>query len=271
MERVIADANEAGSQLRASLNLHAHDKFMPATDLEAKTSVEILQLMAADWILTARTNVWQYSIHLGVAPGDSVNTIDHISMFQHDLSSLRKISAISSVHVVAVSKLFLHEASFRFMCGASPLRTEELLLRRRRHFSDRSSESGSEADSAAAAAPSAFFFGPLTKRLSRAEVKSPPSGHKNDSILDETTSALCYLMACKHLPSPVLDATEDRRAMLLSSAASTFELLGDKRHLHDCQALMARQGSAAPLAISSMFKLGAATIAASALESEKQK
>ena len=77
--------------------------------------------------------------------------------------------------------------------------------------------------------------------------------------------------ACKHLPSPVLDATEDRRAMLLSSAASTFELLGDKRHLHDCQALMARQGSAAPLAISSMFKLGAATIAASAQESEKQK
>jgi len=274
MDRVISDANEAGSQLRASLNLHAHDKYMPASDLEAKTSVEILQLMAADWILTARTNVWQCSTRLGVSPGDSVNTIDHISMFQHDLSSLRKISAISSVHVVAVSKLFLHEASFRFMCGASPLRTEELLLRRRRHFSDRSSsESGSEADAAAVAssAPSSFFFGPLTRRLSRAEAKSVSSGQKNESILDETTSALCYLMACKHLPSPVLDATEDRRAMLLSSAASTFELLGDKRHLHDCQTLMARQGSAPPLTTSSMFTLGATTVAATTHESEKQK
>ena len=52
----IASANEAGSQLRASLNLHDHDKFMPKADrqLEAKTSVEILQLMAANWILTAR-------------------------------------------------------------------------------------------------------------------------------------------------------------------------------------------------------------------------
>ena len=47
---------------------------------------------------------------------------------------------------------------------------------------------------AASSSPSAFFFGPLTKRLSRTEAKSPPSGHKNDSILDETTSALCYLM-----------------------------------------------------------------------------
>merc|ERR1719259_412796 len=268
VERVMNDANEAGSQLRASLNLHAHDKFLPTTDPEAKTSVEILQFMAADWILTARTNVWQSTSQLGISPGDSVNTFDDISMFQHDLSSLRKISAISSVHVVAVSKLHLYEASFRFMCGASPLRTEELLLRRRRHFSD--SSSGSDAD-ASSETPSSFFFGPLTRRLSRSDAKAAKMKDRNDSILDETTSALCYLMACKHLPSPVLDATEDRRAMLLSSAASTFELLGDKRHLHDCQTLMACRGSAAPQSSSSMFSLGAASVAATAQENEKQK
>jgi len=268
VERVMNDANEAGSQLRASLNLHAHDKFLPTTDPEAKTSVEILQFMAADWILTARTNVWQSTSQLGISPGDSVNTFDDISMFQHDLSSLRKISAISSVHVVAVSKLHLYEASFRFMCGASPLRTEELLLRRRRHFSD--SSSGSDAD-ASSETPSSFFFGPLTRRLSRSDAKAAKMKDRNDSILDETTSALCYLMACKHLPSPVLDATEDRRAMLLSSAASTFELLGDKRHLHDCQTLMACRGSTAPQSSSSMFSLGAASVAATAQENEKQK
>ena len=111
-------------------------------------------------------------------------------------SSLRKISSISSVHVVAVSKLHLHEASFRFMCGASPLRTEELLLRRRRHFSDGSnSGSGSDADcNSASGGRSSFFFGPLTRRLGRGGESEKEGEQKNDSILDETTSALCYLM-----------------------------------------------------------------------------
>ena len=116
------------------------------------------------------------------------------------ISSLRKISSISSVHVVAVSKLHLHEASFRFMCGASPLRTEELLLRRRRHFSDGSnSGSGSDADcnsgsGTGSGGRSSFFFGPLTRRLGRGGESEKEGEQKNDSILDETTSALCYLM-----------------------------------------------------------------------------
>merc|ERR1712228_931456 len=130
--------------------------------------------------------------------------------------------------------------------------------------------SGSDVDNdGSSRTTSSFFFGPLTRRLGRTEAEK--SEEKNDSILDETTSALCYLMACKHLPSPVLDASEDRRAMLLSSAASTFELLGDKRHLRDCQMLMARQEAASPQISSPMFTLGSVSVAATAQETEKQK
>lgn len=278
VDHILVSANEAGSLLRSSLNFHAHDKYLAQEESggvkeeEPQRSIEILQLMAADWILTARMNAWQSTCYYSPTPYNAANTFDDVNMFQRDLSSLRKISAFPAISSVGVSKLFLHEASFRFVCGASPLKTEELLLRRRRNFrgcSNSRSSSGSTANFGDNNG-SSFFFGPLTKHFGRQNGGSQKGG--NNSILDEATMALCYLMACKHLPPPILDLSDERRAMLLSSAASTFEQLGDKRHLLDCQKLMASQGSSIPSASSSsMFKLGASSVAASAHESEKQK
>merc|ERR1719419_406003 len=167
-------------------------------------------------------------------------------MFQHDLSSLRKIASLPGVNNVALPKLLLHEGAFRLMCGASPLRTEDLLLRKRKGYCDATVEPGVTT-----------FFGPMVHGCNF-DQKEESDTNSRSSIFNESTAALCYLLACKHLPP--LSSSEDRRAYLLSSAAMTFEQLGDKKRLIDCQKLMAKQG----IPSSAMFTLGTTN-----LETEK--
>ncbi|CAG0923070.1 unnamed protein product, partial [Notodromas monacha] len=61
-------------------------------------------------------------------------------------------------------------------------------------------------------------------------------------IHGEREHATALMMACKHLPAPLL-ATPGERAGMLVEAARTLERIGDSKRLQDCYHLMKAIGS----------------------------
>ncbi|KAM9393435.1 LOW QUALITY PROTEIN: sterol regulatory element-binding protein 2 [Pholidichthys leucotaenia] len=129
--------------------------------------------------------------------------------FQRDLSALRKLT---QCYRQAQHKVFLHETTVRLMAGASPTRTHQLLehnLRRRTHSSYAAGE----------------------------------------CILGERERAHAILLACRHLPMPLL-TPPGHRAQLLAEAKRTLERVGDRRSLQDCQQILLRLGGGTTIAAS---------------------
>ncbi|KAL7378745.1 hypothetical protein ABVT39_017832 [Epinephelus coioides] len=129
--------------------------------------------------------------------------------FQRDLSALRKLT---QCYRQAQHKVFLHETTVRLMAGASPTRTHQLLehnLRRRTHNS--------------------FTAG--------------------DCVLGERERAHAILLACRHLPMPLL-TPPGHRARLLAEAKRTLERVGDRRSLQDCQQILLRLSGGTTIAAS---------------------
>ncbi|KAM9745644.1 sterol regulatory element-binding protein 2 isoform 1-T2 [Menidia menidia] len=130
--------------------------------------------------------------------------------FQRDLSALRKLA---QCYRQAQHKVFLHETTVRLMAGASPTRTHQLLehnLRRR----PRSSYSA-----------------------------------EGDCVLGERERAHAILLACRHLPMPLL-TPPGHRARLLAEAKRTLERVGDRRSLQDCQQILLRLSGGTTIAAS---------------------
>ncbi|XP_061568826.1 sterol regulatory element-binding protein 2 isoform X2 [Cololabis saira] len=130
--------------------------------------------------------------------------------FQRDLSALRKLT---QCYRQAQHKVFLHETTVRLMAGASPTRTHQLLehnLRRRTHG---------------------------------------PHSAEGESILGERERAHAILLACRHLPMPLL-TPPGHRARLLAEAKRTLERVGDRRSLQDCQQILLRLGGGTTMAAS---------------------
>ncbi|XP_056143330.1 sterol regulatory element-binding protein 2 [Lampris incognitus] len=120
--------------------------------------------------------------------------------FQRDLSALRRLG---QCYRQAQHKVFLHETTVRLMAGASPTRTHQLLehsLRRRTHNSYTA---------------------------------------EGVCILGERERAHAILLACRHLPLPLL-TPPGHRARLLAEAKRTLERVGDRRSLQDCQQILLR-------------------------------
>uniref|UniRef100_A0A673A3F8 Sterol regulatory element-binding protein 2 n=1 Tax=Sphaeramia orbicularis TaxID=375764 RepID=A0A673A3F8_9TELE len=129
--------------------------------------------------------------------------------FQRDLSALRKLT---QCYRQAQHKVFLHETTVRLMAGASPTRTHQLLehnLRRRTHSSYTAGE----------------------------------------CVLGERERAHAILLACRHLPMPLL-TPPGHRARLLAEAKRTLERVGDRRSLQDCQQILLRLGGGTTIAAS---------------------
>ncbi|XP_069380961.1 sterol regulatory element-binding protein 2 isoform X2 [Paralichthys olivaceus] len=129
--------------------------------------------------------------------------------FQRDLSALRKLT---QCYRQAQHKVFLHETTVRLMAGASPTRTHQLLehnLRRRTHNSYTSGE----------------------------------------CVLGERERAHAILLACRHLPMPLL-TPPGHRARLLAEAKRTLERVGDRRSLQDCQQILLRLSGGTTIAAS---------------------
>ncbi|XP_035036239.1 sterol regulatory element-binding protein 2 isoform X3 [Hippoglossus stenolepis] len=129
--------------------------------------------------------------------------------FQRDLSALRKLT---QCYRQAQHKVFLHETTVRLMAGASPTRTHQLLehnLRRRTHNSYTAGE----------------------------------------CVLGERERAHAILLACRHLPMPLL-TPPGHRARLLAEAKRTLERVGDRRSLQDCQQILLRLSGGTTIAAS---------------------
>ncbi|XP_029364208.1 sterol regulatory element-binding protein 2 isoform X2 [Echeneis naucrates] len=129
--------------------------------------------------------------------------------FQRDLSALRKLT---QCYRQAQHKVFLHETTVRLMAGASPTRTHQLLehnLRRRTHGS--------------------FTAG--------------------ECVVGERERAHAILLACRHLPMPLL-TPPGHRARLLAEAKRTLERVGDRRSLQDCQQILLRLSGGTTIAAS---------------------
>ncbi|XP_017272086.1 sterol regulatory element-binding protein 2 [Kryptolebias marmoratus] len=130
--------------------------------------------------------------------------------FQRDLSALRKLT---QCYRQAQHKMFLHETTVRLMAGASPTRTHQLLehnLRRRTHSS---------------------------------------YSAEGECVVGERERAHAILLACRHLPMPLL-TPPGHRARLLAEAKRTLERVGDRRSLQDCQQILLRLGGGTTIAAS---------------------
>ncbi|XP_046894230.1 sterol regulatory element-binding protein 2 [Hypomesus transpacificus] len=169
-----------------------------------------VELLVCDLLLTLRTSLWQRGGSSNGEPGPAQGA--QLAGFQRDLSALRRLG---QSYRQAQHKVFLHETTVRLMAGASPTRTHQLLehsLRRRP-----SSPGDSSAD--------------------------------GDCVLGERERAHAILLACRHLPLPLL-TPPGHRARLLAEAKRTLERVGDRRSLQDCQHILLRLSGGTTIAAS---------------------
>ncbi|KTF97329.1 hypothetical protein cypCar_00036845 [Cyprinus carpio] len=120
---------------------------------------------------------------------------------------LSSLRKLGQAHRQAQHKLFLHETTVRLMAGASPTRTHQLLRHRTHNYSTTD----------------------------------------GDGALGERERAHAILLACRHLPLPLL-TPPGHRARLLAEAKRTLERVGDRRSLQDCQQILLRLGGGTTIA-----------------------
>ena len=65
----------------------------------------------------------------------------------------------------------------------------------------------------------------------------PISEYVAEEEISERERATALMLACRHLPEPILSAP-GQRANMLAEAAKTFERLGDKKSLQNCRNMM---------------------------------
>ncbi|KAG7460037.1 hypothetical protein MATL_G00216940 [Megalops atlanticus] len=168
-----------------------------------------VELLVCDLLLTLRTSLWQRGGGTNGEPGPVLSS--QLAGFQRDLSSLRRLG---QCYKQAQHKLFLHETTVRLMAGASPTRTHQLLehsLRRRS--------------------------------------QNPGYTAEGECLLGERERAHAILLACRHLPLPLL-TPPGHRARLLAEAKRTLERVGDRRSVQDCQQILLRLSGGTTIAAS---------------------
>jgi len=172
----------------------------------------LVQLLLCDWLLETRTACWEaHNKNLQASLDDDgyrlVNSL-FLHNFQRDLNSLRSIMEDIPA---AQTRLYLYEAVCRFMAGASPGPTQQLLDRSLRHRNTKSSI------------------------ICGKDRNQQWEGGERDR-------ASAMYVACKYLPTPLLSSPGERAGML-AEAAKTLEKIGDRKKLNDCYQLMKSLGS----------------------------
>uniref|UniRef100_A0A8C9W9C9 Sterol regulatory element-binding protein 2 n=1 Tax=Scleropages formosus TaxID=113540 RepID=A0A8C9W9C9_SCLFO len=124
---------------------------------------------------------------------------------------LSSLRRLGQSYKTAQDKLFLHKTTVRIMAGASPTRTHQML----EHALRRQTQNHSKADGA----------------------------------LGERERAHAILLACRHLPLPLL-IPPGQCMLLLAEARHMLERVGDRRSLQDCQQILLRLGGGTSIAAS---------------------
>uniref|UniRef100_A0A674BW05 Sterol regulatory element-binding protein 2 n=1 Tax=Salmo trutta TaxID=8032 RepID=A0A674BW05_SALTR len=179
--------------------------------LRTRISVPLsgVELLVCDLLLTLRTSLWQRGSSSNGEPGPAPSS--QLAGFQRDLSSLRRLG---QCYRQAQHKVFLHETTVRLMAGASPTRTHQLL-----------------------------------EHCLRRRTNNPGYTTEGDCVLGERERAHAILLACRHLPLPLL-TPPGHRARLLAEAKRTLERVGDRRSLQDCQQILLRLSGGTTIAAS---------------------
>lgn len=92
--------------------------------------VEAYQLLAADWLLATRTQLWQAMMSFQAGStflASSAARNRFISSYREDLSTLRYI--VGSSIPSAASKLYHYEGAYRLVAGTNPLQAQHYLSR----------------------------------------------------------------------------------------------------------------------------------------------
>uniref|UniRef100_A0A8C5CDG0 Sterol regulatory element-binding protein 2 n=1 Tax=Gadus morhua TaxID=8049 RepID=A0A8C5CDG0_GADMO len=206
----LALCDRAGGLLSSSLSIPpSNTTHWLNTVLQELCVCVCVCLLVCDLLLTLRTTLWQRGGG-GTNGEPGPAPASQLAGFQRDLSALRRLG---QSYRQAQHKVFLHETTVRLMAGASPTRTHQLLehsLRRRTHT---------------------------------------PYTTEGGCVLGERERAHAILLACRHLPLPLL-APPGQRARLLAEAKRTLERVGDRRSLQDCQQILLRLGGGTSMAAS---------------------
>uniref|UniRef100_A0A8D3E3Q3 Sterol regulatory element-binding protein 2 n=1 Tax=Scophthalmus maximus TaxID=52904 RepID=A0A8D3E3Q3_SCOMX len=124
---------------------------------------------------------------------------------------LSALRKLTQCYRQAQHKVFLHETTVRLMAGASPTRTHQLLEHNLR--------------------------------------RRTPNSYTAVCPGRERERAHAILLACRHLPMPLL-TPPGHRARLLAEAKRTLERVGDRRSLQDCQQILLRLSGGTTIAAS---------------------
>lgn len=174
----------------------------------------LAQLLACDWLLEARTALWELDNDekFNSQSGAYVPVSGAVlAKFQKDLDSLR---TITNELPNAQQRIFLYEAVCRLMAGAAPGPTQQLLGHS------------------------------LRQRYARSSIICSGKDRNAQQLIGGRERAAALYVACKHLPEPCL-ATPGERTSMLREAAKTLERIGDKKRLQQCYQLMRSLGSGA--------------------------
>lgn len=141
---------------------------------------------------------------------------------------------------MAKSRIYLYEAIARLMAGASPGHTQELLDRSFHEQYRRSARStfhcggGGNNQNTNNSANSDSGSGNVNRRR---------CGQIGAVNMDgERERAAAMYVACKYLPTPLLNLPGERVGML-AEAAKTLKKIGDRKKLNDCYQLMKSFGT----------------------------
>ncbi|KAJ6639628.1 Sterol regulatory element-binding protein 1 [Pseudolycoriella hygida] len=171
----------------------------------------LAQLLLCDWLLETRTACWEaHNKNLETSPdNDGYRLMNGLFLlaFQQDLNSLRTIMEDIPA---AQTRLNLYEAVRRFMAGASPGPTQQLLDRSLRH------------------------------RYIKSSIICGKDRNQQWEGFERDRASAMYV-ACKYLPTPLLSSPGERAGMLVE-AAKTLEKIGDRKKLNDCYELMKSLG-----------------------------
>uniref|UniRef100_A0A3P9PRQ9 Uncharacterized protein n=1 Tax=Poecilia reticulata TaxID=8081 RepID=A0A3P9PRQ9_POERE len=124
---------------------------------------------------------------------------------------LSALRRLTQCYRQAQHKVFLHETTVRLIAGASPTRTHQLLEHNLRRRTNGSYSAG--------------------------------------CVVGERERAHAILLACRHLPMPLL-TPPGHRARLLAEAKRTLERVGDRRSVQDCQQILLRLSGGTTIAAS---------------------
>lgn len=165
---------------------------------------EGIHLLVADWLLSTRTSLWQQSQPQG-STGVQLASSCELNMYQQDLSILRRVaSTIKSV----MPRLYIYQAVSRFMAGANPAQTQQLLDRTLRQMVQ----------------PSSSMF-------------AGTKGSQN-YILSDRDRGKALVIACRYLPESIL-SNPNQKEKMLDEAVQCFEQAKDRWSLKECQKLLA--------------------------------